>query len=242
MLRGEETGLTDADRRAFRSGAFGMERYDWYLVVSPVSELPMPSPPQPCSIIGIDLDDGTLFPEQGGEFRVLVDFEQTRKDYLSFRDVQLKALEKSGIPFQVLDRPMTRDEIRAIYRKTGAFLMAHRESFGLPLCELQACGSLIFTPQPEWAGAHWMKPDLSVPGPGTHSRNFVVYANNVDNLVARLERASAEFNPARVREEFLTTQPQLYRGDRSVLSDFFRLVENGTIHSRTHTEHGLIGR
>jgi glycosyltransferase involved in cell wall biosynthesis len=137
---------------------------------------------------------------------------------------------------------MTRDEIRAVYRKTGAFMMAHRESFGLPLCELQACGSLIFTPRPEWAGAHWIKDDLSVAGAGKHSRNFVVYENNVASLVEQLRKAQAEFNPSRVRDEFLTVQPQLYQGDRRVLSEFLQMVGSGEIHSRRHSDHASIGR
>jgi hypothetical protein len=242
MLRGEDTGLSEADKASMRPGAFGMDRYDWYLVVSPLSEIPMPDTPQPCSIIGINLDDGALHPDQGGEFRVLVDFEQTRSDYLSFRQVQLEALQIAGVPFDILDKPMTRDEIRAVYRKTGAFLMAHRESFGLPICELQACGSLIFTPRAEWAGAHWMKADLKMPGPGRHSKNFVVYENEARTLAREIEKARDTFDPARVRDEFLTRQPQLYYGDKKALGDFFSMVDDGRIDSRAHQLHGAIGR
>jgi glycosyltransferase involved in cell wall biosynthesis len=242
MLRGEETGLSDADKRSMQPGSFGMGRYDWYLVASPLSEIPMPETPQPCSMIGINLDDGSLYPDQGGEFRVLVDFEQTRSDYLSFREVQLEALRMSGVSYDVLDKPMTRDEIRAVYRKTGAFLMAHRESFGLPICELQACGSLIFTPRAEWAGAHWIKTDLKTPGPGRHSRNFVVYENDAESLARRLEQARAGFDAAGVRNEFLAAQPQLYYGDQKALGDFLTMVDEGRIDSRAHQLHGMIGR
>jgi len=242
MLRGEDTGLTDADRRAFKSGAFGLERYDWYLVASATSEIAMPAGPQPCSIIGVNLDDGTLYPDQTGEFRVLVDFEQTRKDYLSFREVQLAALDRSEIPYHVLDKPLSRDEIREVYRKTGAFMMAHRESFGLPICELQACGSLIFTPRSEWAGAHWIKPDLHVSGSGAHSGNFIVYQNDLESLVKRLRAARENFNPSAVREQFLAMQPQLFEGDRSTLANFLQMVDEGAIHSRRHEQHTAIGR
>jgi glycosyltransferase involved in cell wall biosynthesis len=242
MLRGEETGLSEADKASMLPGAFGMDRYDWYLVASPLSEIPMPETPQPCSIIGVNLDDGALFPDQGGEFRVLVDFEQRRSDYLSFRQVQLEALQMAGIPFDVLDKPMTRDEIRSVYRKTGAFLMAHRESFGLPICELQACGSLIFTPRAEWAGAHWIKSDLKRPGPGRHSRNFVVYRNDPASLAEKLKEARDNFDPARVRDELFNAQPQLYYGDRKALRDFLAMVDDGRIDSRAHQLHSAIGR
>ena len=242
MLRGESTGLSDAEVRTMQRGTFGMDRYDWYLVVSPLSEIPMPDAPQPCSVIGVNLDDGKLFPEQGGEFRVLVDFEQTRSDYLSYRKVQLEALEESGVPYEILNRPLTRDEIRAVYRRTGAFLMAHRESFGLPICELQACGSLIFTPRAEWAGAHWIKKDLRRAGPGQHSRNFVVYENTVSALAEQLKRARDNFDPEHVRKEFLSTQPQLYHGDSSVLQLFLSMVDDGHIDSHAHQLHSEIGK
>ena len=242
MLRGEEVGLGEADLRMFAAGSFGMERYDWYLVASVASEVPMPSGPQPYSRIGIDLDDGSLYPDQQGEPRVLVDFPQSRKNYPAFRDVQICALEQSGIPFQVLEGPLDRDQIRTIYRKTGIFFLAHRESFGLPICELQACGSLIFMPRPEWAGAHWIKSDPSVAGPGRHSANFVVYQNDVGSLVDRLHVVRDSFSPDRVVKTFLESHPQLFRGDREALAHFFTMVNQGKVHSRLNREHVGIGR
>jgi len=242
MLRGEEVGLGEADLRTFAAGSFGMERYDWYLVASVASEVPMPRGPQPYSRIGIDLDDGSLYPDQQGELRALVDFSQTRKNYPAFRDVQVRALEQSGIPFQVLEGQLERDEIRAIYRKTGVFFLAHRESFGLPICELQRCGSLIFTPHAEWAGAHWIKSDPSVAGPGRHSENFVVYQNDENRLVDRLRAARESFSPDRVVKTFLQSHPQLFRGDSQALAEFFRMVNEGKIHSRLNREHAGIGR
>ncbi|HUQ19564.1 MAG TPA: hypothetical protein VM099_08115 [Gemmatimonadaceae bacterium] len=242
MLRGENTGLSEAEQQTMRPGTFGMDRYDWYLVVSPLSEIPMPESPQPCSVIGVNLDDGVLYPDQGEEFRVLVDFEQTRSDYLSFRKIQLEAVERSGVAYEILNKPMTRDEIRGIYRKTGVFLMAHRESFGLPICELQACGSLILTPRAEWAGAHWMKNDLRVAGAGRHSSNFVVYENDAEALARKLQEARSRFNPQRVREEFLKQQPQLYYGDNKALGEFFSMIDEGRIDSRAHQLHTAIGK
>jgi hypothetical protein len=242
MLRGEEVGLGEADLRMFATGSFGMERYDWYLVASVASEIPMPSGPQPYSRIGIDLDDGSLFPDQQGEIRALVDFPQTRKNYPTFREVQLRALEQSGIPFQILEGSLDRDQIRAVYRKTGIFFLGHRESFGLPICELQACGSLIFTPHAEWAGAHWIKSDPTVAGPGRHSANFVVYQNDVNSLVELLQAARDSFSPDRVVKTFLHSHRQLFHGDREALSHFFGMVNEGKIHSRLNREHAGIGR
>jgi hypothetical protein len=242
MLRGEPAGLTEAALEVLGAGSFGMERYDWYLVGSAISEIPLPPGHQPYSPVGIDIDDGSLYPNQRGEFLVLVDFEQRRKNYRAYRELQLRALEKSGIPFRVLDGRLSRDDIRAIYRKTAVFLMAHRESFGLPICELQACGSLIFTPHSDWAGAHWMKHDITVSGPGSHSGNIVVYRNSVDALVEELHAARVAFNPAGVVKTFAESHPHLFRGNQEVLADFLEKVSDGAIHSELHVEHAGVGR
>jgi hypothetical protein len=242
ILRGDYSGMSEAGVCVFAPSPFGMERYDWYLAASVASEIPMPTGEHPYSHIGIDIADGTLYPDQGGELRVLVDFEQTRKNYLAYRDVQLRAVAKSGLPFRVLEGEFSCDEIRAIYRTTGILMLAHRESFGLPICELQACGSLIFTPRPEWAGAHWIKPDVRKAGPGRHSRNFVVYRNDVEALVDRLHEARDSFDPARVLMTFEDEQPHLLHGNLNALANFLTMVEDGTIHSRLHPEHAEVGK
>lgn len=242
ILKAEDTGLTDSDAAGIERGMFGMDRYDWYLAVSTASEVPMPADPQPCTVIGIDLDDGSLFPDQRGELRALVDFAQERKNYPSYRRAQIVALEKAGIPYEILDGEYSPADIRGIYRRTGLFMLAHRESFGLPICELQACGSLIFAPHSDWAGAHWMKDDASARGPGTHSPNFRIYGNDVDVLVSQLEHVKRTFDPAGVVTTFQETQPQLFRGDRAAVQTFLGLVKSGVIHARLHREHAEVGR
>jgi hypothetical protein len=241
MLRGVNTGLTDDDLRNFHRGSFRMNRYDWYLVASAVSEIPLPSDPQPFSRVGVHIDDGSLFPEQNGELRGLVDFAQTRINYPSFRKAQITALERAGIPYQTLEGQFSRSEIREIYRRTGAFFLAHRESFGLPICELQACGACIFTPKAEWAGAHWIKEDLTVPGPGVLSPNFFVYDDDVGKLTDQLEMARSSFNPDRNLRTFREYQPELYHGDPEALAGFLGRVEDGTINSRSHVDYEHIG-
>jgi len=113
---------------------------------------------------------------------------------------------------------------------------------GLPICELQACGSLIFTPRPEWAGAHWIKPDVRLAGPGFHSGNFVVYENTVEALVTELHAARALFNPAGVVKTFARSHPQLLGGNAHALADFLGMVSDGTIHSGLHVQHATVGR
>ena len=242
MLRGDMSDISADEKHLITPKPFGLDRFGWYLVVSPTSEIPMPAGAMPFSHIGIHIDDGSLYPDQQGEFRVLVDFEQTRKSYPSYRTVQLEALRRSGIPFDVLDGRYTRAEIREKYRKAGAFMLAHRESFGLPICELQQCGALIFTPRSEWAGAHWLKDDLAVAGFGEHSDNFVVYENTVDALVEELLKAKAAFDPWRQVKVFHRAHPHLAFGDPAAFSDFLDRVRSGRIHGRLHLEHAEIGR
>ncbi len=242
MLRHDLSDISEAELQLIDPPPFGMERYDWYLVGSPVSELPMPPGPQPYSQIGIDIDDGSLYPAQDGIFRVLVDFEQSRKNYPSYRRVQIDALMKSGVAFEILEGSFSREEIRQKYRKAGALMLAHRESFGLPVCEVQACGARIFTPCSEWAGAHWIKPDLTMAGPGTHSPNFVVYDNDVSALSDMLLEAQETFDPSAVVSTFKEFHPHLYHIDRAVLSTFLERVSSGEIHGRLHQEHADVGK
>lgn len=241
VLRGVNNGLTEKDMSNLRRGAFRMNRYDWYLVASVTSEIPLPPGPQPYSRVGVNIDDGSLFPEQNGEFRGLVDFAQTRMNYPSFRKTQIAALERAGVPYRVLEGQFSRAEIREIYRRTGAFFLAHRESFGLPICELQACGSWIFTPRAEWAGAHWIKEDLRAPGPGSLSPNFCVYDDDPGKLAEKLLELRESFDPARNRRTFEEFHPHLLRGDRDGLADFMSKVEDGTINSRSHLQYENLG-
>jgi hypothetical protein len=241
MLRGEQTGLTGEDRHNFRYGCFGMDRYDWYLVASVASEIPVPPGPQPYSIVGVHIDDGSLFPEQKGEVRALIDFAQNRMNYPSFRKTQIAALERTGIPYRILEGQFSREEIRDIYRHTAMFFLAHRESFGLPICELQACGARIFTPRPEWPGAHWIKDDLTVPGPGRLSPNFCVYDDDLGKLVEQLETVKSSFDPVQNLRTFRQYHPQLYRGDTKALADFLNRLDDRSINGATHRDHADIG-
>ena len=242
ILKDEKTKLSAEDLSIFAKGKFGMERYDWYLLASVGTYVPLPPGPHPYSHIGLNIDDGRLYPDQGGEFRVLVDFEQTRGEFPEFRKVKMEALRLSGLKYQVLDGSYTSDEMLAIFRRSGALMIAHAESFGLPICEAQACGCLIFTPTLNWTTAHWLGKDYYAKREANCTSNFIVYENDPVMLAERLKSAATNFDPARVRDTFISTQPELFRGDRSELASFLRKVETGVIHSRLHGSHWKIGR
>ena len=134
-----------------------------------------------CSVIGLDLDDGSLRPTPKDDFLALIDFE--RPSEMKERATQIAALEETKTPYVVLNGRYSISEIRKIYRQCSLYFVAFRESFGLPICELQACGAYVFTPYADWCPSHWIKPDLSAPGPGLLSPNFVVYDGDKDRLV-----------------------------------------------------------
>src|SRR5262249_25575282 len=114
---------------------------------------------------------------------------------------------------------------------------AHRESFGLPICEVQACGGMVFTPYSYWAPSHWQKDDLSIPGEGRLSENFLVYDNHAEHLIRTLRKLRGSFNPRRVRERFLDEQPDYYYGDRRAISKFVEALASRRIGSRLHLLH-----
>jgi glycosyltransferase involved in cell wall biosynthesis len=240
ILRNEETRLAPEHLQLFRKGKFGLERYDWYLMVSVGSHTVLPPGEHPYSLIGMNLDDGSLYPEQNGEFMALLDFDVGELHYPQMRQVQLEAVKRAGVKCQRLEGRYPRSGIRAIYRKAGAFLMSRSEAFGLPISEVQACGSLVFLPDPHWAAAHWLGDNFYIK-PALTS-NFVVYENDAESLASRLRSAAENFNPAEVRQTFIREQPQLYYGDGDELRLFLDRVENGEIHSRLHSEHYPIGR
>jgi hypothetical protein len=242
LLKGERTQLAAVDLRVFDKGQFGLERYDWYLMTSVGTEVPLPPGPHPYSLIGVDIDDGTLFPDQRGQFRALIDFEQNRWRYPDFRKVQLEALELAGVEYEVLQGSYSIEEIRAIYRRTSIYFLASSEAFGFPICELQACGSLVFTPDMYWPASHWLGDNYYEKREPLLSPNFVLYENDPIRLSNRIRVAAASANPAAVRANLENYQSSMLHGDRNSLKRFLDRVSSGTIHSRLHREHANVGR
>ncbi len=217
---------------------WGLDRYDWYLSASVVSESPMPAGSQPYSLVGLDLNDGTLAPGDKPEFVALLDFEHP--DFMRERAVQIQACEESGTKYAVLHGRYSIEAIRRIHGTSSIFFLAMRESFGLPICEAQASGSYVFTPYSHWCPSHWIKPDLCKEGPGELSPNFIVYNNDKDRLVQEIARIKSIYDPAVVVETFHRYHRQLYFGDDTELSLFVNKVRNGVITSRSHRSFSAI--
>jgi len=242
LLRGEKTKLADEDLAIFQKGGFGLERYDWYLMAAVGTELALPPGPQPFSLVGLDLDDGTLFPEQNGEFRALVDFEQNRGDYPRYRAAQLEALRLAGVEYTTLEGSYSRQEIRGIYRRSSIYFLASAESFGLPICELQACGAKVFLPNAFWAASHWLGHDLYSERQPELSSNFVIYEDDANKLARRIDELRSTYEASSVVQTFEAYQPHLFHGDLAEVKSFLNLLDSGQINSRLHTKHRSIGR
>jgi len=224
-------------------GGFGLERYDWYLSASVVSEFPMPKSFEAFSLIGMDIRDQNLFPEKNNEFLAVLDF--AREGWEGFekeREIQISSLQETNTPFIVLDKPMTRDEIRAIYRKAFLFFLSSRESFGLALVELQLCGSYICTPYKNWTPSHYIDKSIYDKGEGNLSKNFIVYNSNKFVLKKEIRRIRASYNPNEVIEEFKNKHPHLYKGNLNELKIFVEKVKSGYINSTSHEHYSGINK
>jgi hypothetical protein len=242
LLRHEKTKLADYHLKIFAKGSFGLERFDWYLTVAPTTNISLAPDRHPISVIGLDIDDGSLYPDQQGRFTALVDFVQPRDDYLGERKIQLEALRLAGVDHVTLEGEYSMEAIRAIYRGTGLYFLSACESFGLPICELQACGSQVFMPSAFWASPHWLGNDHYAPREPVFSPNFVVYERDPVQLADRIRAAAESFDPSRVLETFREYQPDLLHGDSAALADFLDRMESGAIHARLHSSHANVGR
>lgn len=216
---------------------YGLERFDHYLVVNLSTPQPLPDTEHPVHEIGVNFDDGTLFPEQQ-TFQALLDFPRPGKELE--REMQIAALEKTNTKYIELNGTYTTDEIRSIYRKTSLYFVAFLESFGFPIIELQACGSRIFSPYRSWLYAHSIKEDLHISGFGRFSINFWIYNNDPNLLESYIMQAKRDYNPLSVRNELLAEQPHFYKGNQQALEQFIQMVDSKEITGRSHSKNILL--
>jgi glycosyltransferase involved in cell wall biosynthesis len=210
----------------------GLDRYDWYFIATFSGLKPLPTCPQPVSQIGINLDDSMLFPELKESFIALLDFEQPL--YLKERALQIQALEETKTPYIVLNGYYSISEIRMIYRKCSIYFQASLDSFGLPICELQACGAYIFTPYLKWCPGHWIKDNVYSARAGKLSPNFIIYENDKAKLIDAIQNIKHSYNAQTVRSTFKEYHSHFLYGDIAELQRFVDMVRQGKIHSQSH--------
>ncbi len=150
--------------------------------------------------------------------------------------MQSQACLDAGIPFKVLHGSYSIEEIRRIDRSCSLYFVAHRESFGLPICEVQASGGVILTPYAHWCHAHYMAtPERG--HTGELPQNFIVYDNDRQQLVSELERLRRDYNAEAALANFQRDQPHFYWGNSTELARVVAMIEAGTIPSASHRRH-----
>lgn len=225
----ERLASCDASSRVPAGAHFGVDRYDHYLTVNEANGSPLIPGCGPFHRIGIDLQDPSLCVQEPKEFAALLDFE--RPGHLRERSDQISACLEANVPFRVLHGHYPMSEIRAVYRKTSVYFLAHDESFGLPICEVQSCGGIVLTPDTGWCKAHHLHDD-----PRLQARlpdNIVSYENKA-HLVSVLQRLRTNFDPRENLRRFKATQPHYSVGDTAALSSFINDVRDRKITSLSH--------
>ena len=221
-------------------GFTGFNRFDYYVVVSDVTEEALPKEiALLLTRIGGDFHQENLFPEQD-EFIALLDFSRT--NHPEERAVQLQALEATNTHYQILKGSYSAEAIRAVYRRCAIYFLAHRESFGLPIVELQHCGCQIFTPYRNWAPAHYCNKSAYEEGEGDLGTNFKVYNNDFDTLKKMIEEAKAQFNSEQVVASFKQEYPDFYQGNVTALSSVIDKIRSGAINHRSHMKYTVLNQ
>ncbi len=213
---------------------FGLERFDWYLPASLVTEYSVPrSIPKIYNCIGFDIQSPDLYPEQD-DFLAVVDFPH--KGWENERAIQIAALEATDTNYICLTGKYTRDEIRTIYRKCNLFFTSVRESFSLPVIEVQLCGGLIVTPYKDWLPAHFIDKDIYTEGIGNLGSNFRIYNNDQKQLEEIITKAKKSFNSSKNLRNFIEEYPLYYSMNDNGIVEFCELIKNKRINKDTHLE------
>lgn len=216
------------------TGHHGLERFDWYLPVGLTTEFSIPDQiPQIYNCIGMDVRSKDLYPEQK-EFIALIDFKQDNQ--LENYEMIISVLRKLGIKYISLEGKYTSSEIRNIYRRCSIYFVCCRESFGLPVVEMQLCGALVFVPDKRWCPAHILSNSRS--NSDTENMylgsNFVCYDNNPQLLERKLTEAKKQFNAKQSVSNFIREYPEYYSINKKELGCFFEKIQKKEINCKTH--------
>ena len=208
------------------NGQDSIERYDWHLSISPVTELRgIPAPPW--NQLGMYLKGTGLKPTRKKEFYAIVDF--VREGYEQYREVQIKVLEELDIPFISLEKKYSMEEIREIYNQASLFFIQFPEAYGMPIAECLACGSYILTPDSSWPMAWRLDEKTEVHGPGKLADCFIVY-DGYNDLKKQLKAIKADYDvvktPENVFNIFIDNYGSFYEGNEKALTEVFERIKN----------------
>jgi hypothetical protein len=215
-------------------GFCGFERFDYYLTASNISEIPVKKIFWPVSVIGANFTNKYLKPRQI-KFRALIDFK--RKNFLAERKMQIEILKKLNIPYTILSKKYEHSKIYKIYSKHSIYFLAHRESFGLPIVELQNCGCYIFTPYKKWAPSHYINKSIYSRGEGNLSKNFIIYNNDPLLLEKKIKKIKSNYLAKKVIYEFKKKNGNLYKGNLKILDSVIKKIKTGKINYNSHLKY-----
>jgi len=206
------------------AGDHGIERFDWHLAVSEVTEVRgKPSPPW--SVVGLYLEDAGLRPMRKPGFRALIDFPQPGYD--AHRQAQLQVLDELGIKTDVLDGRYELAEIRSHYAEATIYMLQGMEAFGVPIAECLSLGAKVFTPDSSWPMSFRLDKDPRVHGPGRLADCFTVYRDAGDlrrKLIALRDTFDPGQTPKQVFSDFVESYPHFYRGNAEGVREFLRFA------------------
>lgn len=190
-----------------------LEKFDGYLPVSNIHDV---SPKVTENVFPIGLDLSLQNPLSDSNFTALIDYP--REGYESEREIQYRALQKLGIKTISLDQEYTFEEIENIYRNINITFLAFPEAFGVPICQLQAYGSVIASPHKIWAKRHILSDKKSdvFSEHSTFSENFLFYKDESE-IIEKLSALTENFDAKTVRSRFINQQPELYHGNSDML-------------------------
>jgi hypothetical protein len=218
--------------RLKHAGDTGLERYDWHLAVSPVTEIRTRTN-ENWSPIGLDLSDQGILPVPRREFLAVVDFAQA--GYESMRVEQIRVLDALGIRTIVLDREYSRSEIRAIYAQAAVFFIQFPESFGVSIAECLASGASIFSADENWPMSWRLNEERGETTRETLPDLFHVYSDARD-LQVQLATMQANYDlvqtPVDVAARFKDIYPTFFYGDVAQVETVVKRISSGALGPR----------
>jgi hypothetical protein len=189
-----------------------IERYDWHLAVSEVTEI-RSSTQQPWSCVGLDLTASNLKPSVKDEFVALVDFSQF--GYEEYQNEQIRVLEELNIKTIVLKGNYSLSEIRELYKNASVFFIQSPEAFCLPIAECLSCGVQVFTANSGWPMSWRLDENPEIHGEGLLPDIFSTY-NSSDHLKKLLidfrNSYDLQRTPFKIFDTFIHTYPHFYYG------------------------------
>lgn len=211
--------------KLIKKGNPTMERYDWHLAVTDITEVHS-KPDVPWSCIGLDLKSMGLKPQIKEEFFAIVDFEQ--KGYEANRRMQIEALDKLGIPYVEFKERMPLVKIRDYYSRASLIFVQSPEAFGVPIAECLSYGTAVFTPQAEWLMSWRLISEKQIIS-NNLPNCFFIYKNFellVDLLSEFKNSYQSKETPKLIFDSFISNYPHFYKGDTIALHHVIERIKN----------------